>query len=182
MDALTGENLLAQGRTTMVRDGLWGAPNGTPIKFGFAPLPSIDGIHPMHRFMTYIGYAVNRLSHHPIEAFSLIAYVTRRVPAAGRDACLPRDSGHQEPSTVSHRARRPDPCRRSCGGGDRRSHAQHPRNGSGLGAVRRRAPVGNQGSGQSRCRGSRVCSECDGSSPVRQGRYTKPCGGLLPMK
>jgi maltose-binding protein MalE len=80
MDQSTEQNLFSEGKAAMILDGPWGAPLGTSVQFGFAPLPSMDGIHPMHPFMSYYGYSVNRLSRHTNEAFSLVAYLTRRIP------------------------------------------------------------------------------------------------------
>jgi maltose-binding protein MalE len=81
MDGRTAEAMFAQGRAAMLLDGPWEGPSlaGTLVRSGFAPLPSIDGLHPMHPFVTYSAYAVNAYSMHKNEAFSFLAYVTRRV-------------------------------------------------------------------------------------------------------
>jgi arabinogalactan oligomer/maltooligosaccharide transport system substrate-binding protein len=78
MDQSREEQLFAQGRAAMMLDGIWGAPAGTNIHYGFALLPSIDGIHPMRQFAGCDAYGVNAYSPHQNEAFSLVAYLSRR--------------------------------------------------------------------------------------------------------
>jgi maltose-binding protein MalE len=85
MDQTTAEQLFEQGRAAMLLDGPWEAPRliAPSINYDFTPLPSLDGIHPMHPFVTYNVYGVNAYSKHKNEAFSFLEYVTRRLQQLG---------------------------------------------------------------------------------------------------
>jgi arabinogalactan oligomer/maltooligosaccharide transport system substrate-binding protein len=94
MDQPTAERLFGSGQAAMLLDGPWEGQSlaGTSVHYGFVPLSSIDGVHPMHPFMTYYVEAVNAYSKHKNEAFSLLAYLTRRVQqfdAGGNTPVIP---------------------------------------------------------------------------------------------
>ncbi len=81
---LTGtatDSLFEQGQAAVEWSGPWNEGNFSAqhINYGFAPLPSYDGKHPLRPFSTIQVYAVNKYSKHINEAFALLSYITKNM-------------------------------------------------------------------------------------------------------
>jgi arabinogalactan oligomer/maltooligosaccharide transport system substrate-binding protein len=71
------------GKLAVFYTGPWERENFVKagINFGFAPLPSLDGKHPMRPFSGVQVYSVNAYSKHKNEAFALLSFMTREMQA-----------------------------------------------------------------------------------------------------
>jgi arabinogalactan oligomer/maltooligosaccharide transport system substrate-binding protein len=85
------DGLFQAGQAAVEWTGPWNEGNmaAKNINFGFNPLPSYDGKHPLRPFSTVQVYAVNQYSKNKNEAFALLRYLTRNMEipmfkAAGR--------------------------------------------------------------------------------------------------
>ncbi len=91
MDTNTADGLFEAGNAAVEWSGPWNEGNyrSKNINFGFAPLPSFDGKHPLRPFSTVEVYSVNRFSKHLNESFALLKYISQNMElplfkAAGR--------------------------------------------------------------------------------------------------
>ena len=75
------ESLFDSGKIAVWLTGPWAKENMVKggVNFGFAPLPSVDGVHPAHPFSGVQVFAVNAYSKHKNEAFALLSYMTQRM-------------------------------------------------------------------------------------------------------
>jgi len=98
INTATADGLFQAGQAAVEWTGPWNEGNFTSknIGFGFVPLPSFDGKHPMRPFSTVQVFAVNKYSKHANEAFALLKYLTQRMEipvfkAAGRIPVIKSD-------------------------------------------------------------------------------------------
>ncbi|HEX6509912.1 MAG TPA: extracellular solute-binding protein [Chloroflexota bacterium] len=76
--------LFEAGKVPVFYTGPWDRPDfdKNNIKYGFQPLPSFDGKHPLRPFSGLQEYYINKYSAHKNEAASLIAYLSAHLPQA----------------------------------------------------------------------------------------------------
>jgi arabinogalactan oligomer/maltooligosaccharide transport system substrate-binding protein len=92
MTGTTAEALFTKGKLAMFITNQSEANTFRQFKihFGFTPMPSV-GTHPSHPYSVVQVFAVNKLSKHSKEAFSLLQYLTTRmqVPEYSVSGALP---------------------------------------------------------------------------------------------
>jgi arabinogalactan oligomer / maltooligosaccharide transport system substrate-binding protein len=98
MDTNTADGLFEAGSSAVEWSGPWNEGNyrAKNINFGFAPLPSFDGKHPLRPFSTVEVYSVNKFSKHLNESFALLKYISQNMElplfkAAGRIPVIKKD-------------------------------------------------------------------------------------------
>jgi arabinogalactan oligomer/maltooligosaccharide transport system substrate-binding protein len=98
MNTATADGLFQAGQAAVEWTGPWNEGNfrAKNVNFGFAPLPSFDGKHPMRPFSTVQVFAVNKYSKNANESFALLKYLTQNMEipvfkAAGRIPVLKSD-------------------------------------------------------------------------------------------
>jgi maltose-binding protein MalE len=77
----TAAGLYRQGKVALWLTGPWeeSGMKQAGIKFGFTPVPSLDGKHQSHPFSGVQVFAVNAFSNHKNEAFAFLSYITRAM-------------------------------------------------------------------------------------------------------
>ncbi|MBV9278873.1 MAG: extracellular solute-binding protein [Chloroflexi bacterium] len=98
INTTTADGLFQAGKAAVEWTGPWNEGNfrSKNINFGFAPLPSFDGKHPMRPFSTVQMYLVNKFSKNVNESFAALKYITQNMElpvfkAAGRIPVIKSD-------------------------------------------------------------------------------------------